>query len=222
MTILFEDGLTTVIHGDWRDHIDRLDVADALVTDPPYGMQYRSNFGATATPLIIGDGDTLERDTLIQAWREHGGESRPALVFGTWRMPRPTDVRELIIWHKRGGWLGDLSLPWGPAHEEIYVLGGAADGSWTGKREANVITTGKRDGNATASHTEHGHPTPKPVLLMQSLIGHIGGDVIIDPFAGSGTTGVAARLMGRRSVLIEVDEGYANSIADRIRKLTSR
>lgn len=225
MSILFDDGMTVVIHGKWQDHVDWVDAADVLICDPPYGMEYISNFPqAGPTAPVRGDKDTVERDTLLERWwdRGNGGKTlrRPAIVFGTWRVPRPPGVRQLLIWHKgdRPG-MGDLSLPWGPSHEDIYILGGEGPGNWTGKRGPSVIRSRIREGNATNSHAEHGHPTPKPVLLMQDLVSHTVGDVIIDPFAGSGSTLVAARLLGRRAVGIEMDEGYANSMAERIKRI---
>lgn len=224
MTILFEDDLTTVIHGQWQDHLDLVRGADVLITDPPYGMRYVSNsskLGPTAP--IRGDASTRERDDLLDEWFGVNAPrlDRPALVFGTWRMPHPTwEVRELIIWHKRGGGMGDLRIPWSPTHEEIYVMGGHREGDWTGRRESNVIITGKRTGNATNSHNEHGHPTPKPIAVMHELIKHTTGETIIDPFAGSGSTGVAARLMRRKSIMIEMELPYAEAMAARIRRIT--
>lgn len=235
MTILFQDELTTIIHGKWQDHLDLIDSADVLITDPPYGMDYISNFAqAGPSAPVSGDKDTVERDTLLDRWFglrfekfDSDGEqivmsfNRPALVFGTWRVPRPTwPIRQLLIWHKgdRPG-MGDLSLPWGPSHEDIYVMGGIGEGHWTGKRGPSVIRARTREGNAKNSHGKHGHPTPKPVLLMQDLVAHTIGDVIIDPFAGSGSTLVAARMMGRRAIGIEMDKDYAEGMVRRIESI---
>lgn len=146
---------------------------------------------------------------------------RPALVFGTWRVPRPTwPIRQLLIWHKgdRPG-MGDLTLPWGPSHEDIYVMGGIGEGHWTGKRGPSVIRARTREGNATNSHAQHGHPTPKPILLMQDLVAHTIGDLIVDPFAGSGSTLVAARMLGRRCIGIEMEKDYAEGMVKRIEKI---
>lgn len=228
MTVVFEDDLTKIIHGKWQDHIDEIDAADVLITDPPYGMDYQSNFPQGGpTEKVRGDRDTRERDDLLNWWfgRATRGPlprlDRPAIVFGTWRVPRPEGVRQLVVWHKgdRPG-MGDLSLPWGPSHEDIYILGGIGEGHWTGKRGPSVIRARTREGNATGSHTEHGHPTPKPILLMQDLISHTVGDVIIDPFAGSGSTNVAARLLGRKSIGIEMERKYADAAARRIERIT--
>jgi site-specific DNA-methyltransferase (adenine-specific) len=224
MSVVFEDELTTIIHGKWQDHIDVIDGADVLITDPPDGMSYVSNFAlAGPSAPVAGDKDTVERDDLLDNWfgrpRDRGGKlDRPALVFGTWRVPKPTwPIRQLLIWHKgdRPG-MGDLSLPWGPSHEDIYVMGGIGEGHWTGKRGPSVIRARVREGNATNSHSKHGHPTPKPILLMQDLVAHTVGDVIVDPFAGSGSTLVAARLLGRRAVGIEMEKRYVDGMVARI------
>lgn len=221
MTILFDDGLTKIIHGRWQDHLDEVNGADVLITDPPYGMRYISNFPKDGpTSAVRGDNDTSERDALLDQWFADGGD-RPAIVFGTWRVAKPTwPIRQLVIWHKgdRPG-MGDLSLPWGPSHEDIYIMGGHGEGHWTGKRGPSVIRSRVREGNGKNSHVEHGHPTPKPVLLMQDLVSHTVGDVIIDPFAGSGSTLVAARLLGRRSVGIEEDRAYADAMIRRVERI---
>lgn len=223
MTVVFEDDLTTIIHGKWQDHLDLLSLANVLITDPPYGMDYQSNFPqAGPTEKVRGDTTTFERDSMLTEWFTNGVRDRPAIVFGTWRVPRPEwTVRQLLIWHKgdRPG-MGDLTLPWGPSHEDIYVMGGNGAEHWTGKRGPSVIRARTREGNATNSHTEHGHPTPKPILLMQDLISHTTGEVIIDPFAGSGSTNVAARLLGRRSIGIEMERKYADATAKRIERIT--
>jgi site-specific DNA-methyltransferase (adenine-specific) len=222
MTILFDDGLTTIVHGKWQDHLGLLSTADVLITDPPYGMDYISNFAKDGpTPPVRGDKTTFERDSMLTEWFTNGAQDRPALVFGTWRVPRPIyPIRQLLVWHKGDTpGMGDLSLPWGPSHEEIYVMGGNGKAHWQGKRGPSVIRARTREGNATNSHVEHGHPTPKPILLMQELISHTTGAVIIDPFLGSGSTAVAARLLGRRCVGIEMDRGYAVAAVKRIERI---
>jgi len=89
---------------------------------------------------------------------------KPALVFGTWRAPRPKNVRQRLIWVKGDDpGLGDLSMPWGYGDEEIYAMGTG----WVGPRQTNVYRIPK------VHHTNNpGHPTPKPVPLMEALITH--------------------------------------------------
>lgn len=212
MSLVYDDGQIALFHGDCLDLTGWAN-ADVLITDPPYGMAYVSNFAKQGTSApIIGDRDTAVRDAALELWGPH----KPALVFGTWKVPPPVGNRQTLIWHKEGGYLGDLSLPWGNAHEEIYVLGGREAHHWAGRRTPSVIRTGKTTGSAPK---DHDHPTPKPVALMQALVAKTTGAVIADPFAGSGATLVAAKMLGRKAIGIEMDAGYIDTIIRRLERL---
>lgn len=203
----YEDDFTTIYHGDCREILPRLN-ADVLVTDPPYGMAYVSNSSRYgSTPPIEGDADTGLRDWVLEAW----GEERPAVVFGTWRCPRP-EARALLVWDKGDSpGMGDLSLPWGPSHEEIYVRGPG----WTGRRMGSVL---RFPGLSPADSKRPDHPTPKPVGLMVHIIERCPPGVIVDPFMGSGTTLRAAKDLGRQSIGIECEERYCELAASRLRQ----
>lgn len=71
---------------------------------------------------------------------------------------------------------------------------------------------------ARAEKSERVHPTQKPLVLMGQLVAQFTdvGDLILDPTAGSGTTGVAAKRLGRRAVLIERDEAHCEAAATRL------
>ena len=178
-----------------------------LVTDPPYGMAYVSNFSKYgSTPPIVGDGDTAAREDVLRIWGD-----RPALVFGTWRCERPSGVVQLLVWDKGDSpGMGDLSVPWGPAHEEIYVIGTG----FVGKRRPNVL----RYKTLSAGDAERpDHPTPKPVPLMRDLISYCPpGATVVDPFMGSGSTLRAAKDLGRRAIGIEIEERYCEDAAKRL------
>jgi DNA modification methylase len=108
--------------------------------------------------------------------------------------------------------MGDLSLPWGPSTEEIYVLG---DG-FTGKRGRSVLRF-QGIGPYQQSRGERLHPTQKPVSLLCALIAKCPTDwVILDPFIGSGTTLRAAKDLGRRAIGIEIEERYCEIAANRL------
>lgn len=173
--------------------------ADVLVTDPPYGMAHLSGWKPNA---IEGDATTEARDAVLRLWGD-----RPALVFGTWRCDRPAATRALLVWDK-GEWpgMGDLKLPWGPSHEEVYVLG---DG-FVGAREGTVVRTNR------VPAVRIDHPTPKPLPLMERLIAKCPPGTLADPFAGSGSTLLAARAQGRRAIGVEVEERYCELIACRL------
>lgn len=210
-TPYYEDDLVTLYHGDCREITAWLE-ADVLVTDPPYGMAY-SGFGGrkgeprrhTGPHAIAGDLDPAIRDNTLAMWGD-----KAALVFGTWRVPRPPATRQVIVWDKsaNGPGMGALDLPWGPSHEEVYVLGAG----WVGKRGGSVyavkpFTSGDND--------RPDHPTPKPVGLMERLLRHTSG-VVADPFSGSGATLLAAKALGRRAIGVELEERYCEIAAKRL------
>jgi hypothetical protein len=212
----YADDKVTLYLGDCRTVTEWL-AADVLVTDPPYGMAFVSGF-RTRTPsagLIHGDRDTVARDAALDLW----GSDKPGIVFGTWRMLPPAGERQRLIWWKRGGGpgMGDLTMPWGTSHEDIYVIGQGWDREKAGvKRSPSVVTTDAGRGGAAGAEVQYGHPTPKPLSLMETLIAACPHGVIADPFAGSGSTLVAARNLGRSAIGVELEERYCEVIARRL------
>lgn len=205
----YEDEWVTLYHGDCLQITEWL-AADVLVTDPPYGMAYSSGMNrdrrnAKPGQPIASDHSTDARDAALVLW---GG--RPALMFGRWDQPRPAATRARLIWDKTPcGFMGDLSLPWGPAEEEIYVIGSG----FSGKREANILRAPML---MSADADRPAHPTPKPLGLMQALIAKCPPGTIADPFAGSGSTLVAAKALGRKAIGVELEERYCEIAARRL------
>ena len=205
----FQNELVTLYHGDCLEITEWL-TADVLVTDPPYGQAYKSNMDRGSRiswhDAIAGDETTESRDAAIACW----GNEKAALVFGTWKTEKPKQTKQTVIWDKTPcGFMGDLVIPFGSAHEEIYCLGKEG---WTGKREASIIKAQMLMSNDKARPD---HPTPKPVGLMEKLISKTLG-VIADPFAGSGSTLLAARNLGRKVIGVEMEEKYCELIANRL------
>jgi len=205
----FEKDGITIYHGDCREIFPQV-VADVLVVDPPYGIAYESSMtghhGGTALPGIAGDEDTSLRDWMLDVWRG------PALVFGSWKRPRPKDCKALLIWEKGDHvGMGDLSIPWKPNTEEIYVLGKGFDG----KRGSSVLKI-----NAAVTWNSVGfgrrHPHEKPLALMRELIHKCPKGRVVDPFMGSGSTLEAARDDGREAIGIELEEKYCEIAAKRL------
>jgi site-specific DNA-methyltransferase (adenine-specific) len=205
----FETDLVKLYHGDALEVTEWL-AADVLVTDPPYGMAYKSGMDrGTRTKWhekLKGDDSPEIRDNVLALWPAN----KAALVFGTWRVLMPENTRQVVIWDKTPcGFMGDLAVPFGPAHEEIYVIG--KDG-WAGSREPSII----RAKMLMSGDLERpDHPTPKPIGLMEKLISKTTG-VIADPFAGSGTTLIAARNLGRQAIGVEIEERYCELITKRL------
>jgi site-specific DNA-methyltransferase (adenine-specific) len=211
----YSDDHVTIYHGDCLELSDLWTCADVLVTDPPYGVAYVSGgprvnaFGVrsvTERKAVANDADVTARDKVLKLW---GG--RPALVFGSWKRPRPADVVDRLIWFKRNTNPGlGTNTPWSPADEEIYVLGTG----WVGTRTLGVIPTDEARAGSGGLAAEIGHPTPKPLDLMRHLLERTTG-VVADPFMGSGSTLRAAKDLGRRAIGIELEERYCEIAAKR-------
>ena len=214
----FQNDLVTLYHGDCLEITEWLE-ADVLVTDPPYGIAWAATKGAygpnmkqrqvkqqTIANAVANDNDAKVRDDALSLWGK-----RPAIVFGSWKIERPANTQNRLIWHKAG-------MPPGPANsafmsqdEEIYIWGQGFRKSSPPLR--SVIRT---DEHRPTAVIQIGHPTPKPIGLMETLIDRCPEGTIADPFAGSGATLVAARNLGRKVIGVEMEEKYCEIIANRL------
>lgn len=210
----YQDDWVTLYHGDCLEVTDWLD-ADVLVTDPPYGVRLEQIFGdarkgskrTRVYDVLNGDGSPDLRDGALTLWAP-----RPAVVFGTWRVARPDGVRSLLVWNKAGAFSGPANCAFFTTHEEIYIIG---NGKWRASAPPllSVITTSEYRPSQPA---QYGHPTPKPVQLMEILIDRCPPGVIADPFAGSGSTLAAAKNQSRRVIGVELEERYCEIAAKRL------
>ena len=195
-------------HGDCRDVLPLLPAVGCMVTDPPYGISYSSDMGGKFKGAQIAEDDSLAvRDYVLDLLN-----GTPALVFGSWKMAKPAGTRQTIVWDKGDHvGMGDLSLPWRPNTEEVYVLGSG----FKGHRGSSVIRINAPSPNFTPDAARY-HPTEKPVLLMQELLSKCVWSSVVDPFMGSGSTGVAAVQMGRQFYGIERERKYFDIACERI------
>ena len=197
----------TIIHGDCRELLALLEPVDLVLTDPPYGICHSSSHGASwQNTMIKGDTDTTLRDCVLESIES------PMAVFGTWKTPPVGKARGALVWDKGPAFgMGDLSLPFKPSWELIYICG---DG-WIGSRDPGVWR-----GQVVVSWESRGrkHPHQKPVELLSYLLSKHGGHVVLDPFLGSGTTLRACKDLGRRGIGIEIEERYCEIAANRLRQ----
>lgn len=184
-------GRATLYLGDCCELLPAVLLQDGvLVSDPPYGISYSNGWdNHFRNCSIVNDHSTAARDIILSYWKG------PAVVFGSWKAPRPKSIKALLTWEKGTVGMGDLAIPWFPNTEEIYVLG---DG-WQGSRTSSVLRHHIRN---------EFHPTEKPVSLMRHLISKCPTGPVIDPFMGSGSSGVAAVLEGRDFIGVEIDPDY--------------
>lgn len=218
--------------GDCRELIKNIDEpVNCVVTDPPYGKNFVSRraitpHGKSLEREIAGD-ETLEgavslfnetMDLLLPKC------SDPAELYvftsydiiDTW-LPVIRDLKRhgfaykmLIVWEKGVPGQGDIDACWGCGHELImYCKRGRRDVPY---RRSGIIAVDK------VANMHHIHSSEKPVALLEKLIemSTDPGDLVVDPFSGSGSTVLAARNLGRRGLGIELDEKYVESSRRRL------
>lgn len=194
----FADDAVTIYHGDCRQIVPTLGRFDLLLTAPPYGInadrdRKSQKYGWVDYGCSGWDKEKPEQSTL-EMLIAHSGK---AIIWGG-------NYFELA---PRMGW-----LVWDKGQREFSLADGEL--AWTSENRALRIFNYARS-KATSEGMEH--PTQKPLPLMAWCIG-LAGDVqtILDPYAGSGTTGRAAKDLGKRAVLIEREERYCEIAAKRM------
>lgn len=202
----YSDDHVTLYHGDCRVVTEWL-AADILCTDAPYGMALRSGWNGELGDLaIVGDDDTGLRDEALDAW----GPEKAALVFGRWSLPPVAGSKAMLVWDKgEHTGMGDLALPWKPDYEVIFVRGKG----FTGHRGSSIL---RHLAPSPAKSQGRWHPTEKPVSVLTTLLVKCPLGAVADPFAGSGSTLVAAKLLGRSAIGVEIEERYCEIAARRL------
>ncbi|MFI5687854.1 DNA-methyltransferase [Streptomyces sp. NPDC051636] len=234
--ILHHTDRATIIWGDCRDPQIIGTVPNwygLLCTDPPYGMRYNSGRSSTFTE-IPGDDGSVDWPAVLGQWvgpegTFNGGlaPSRHVYVFGyrpeTLAGPLRLGGTTELVWDKLDIGSGDLTSPWGPGHEPITYgvhVKRASDrqkgaGNLSARLRRGSILRYQRPGRSAATR----HSNEKPVPLMADLIesSTVRGDLVVDPCAGSGSTGVAAVLEGRRCFLVEINRADAELCVRRVK-----
>ena len=205
--------------GDCMEVLPQLGAVDAVVTDPPYLM------GAASTRSPAGRsrsriGDWSNAAMFYSAWMREAwdrvSDNGSMWVCGNWR-GFPTyqialdtlgaPLSSVVIWDKE--WIG--VGPLNALRQRYELVFHSAKGSGIASRSEPDIWPVK-----WASKRPSGHESEKPVGLMKRCIEVGGGGIVLDPFAGSGTTGVAAVLCGKRFIGIEIEPRYFETACRRI------
>lgn len=196
-------GSCRLLLGDCLEITPSIGSLDSVVTDPPYGMAFVSNYRTISHNPIANDKGL---DCLL--WACKLSSSHSGYIFCRWDnlydVPKP---RSLITWVKNNWSMGDLNHE--HARQTEVVLFYQGDNHFFPVGRPSDVIVMPRTGN-------NYHPTEKPVQLMISIIKWT-SDTVFDPFMGSGTTGVACVKLGRKFVGIEIDEVYFDIACKRIR-----
>jgi site-specific DNA-methyltransferase (adenine-specific) len=218
--VVLDNGNIRLYCGDCLEILPTLEAGsvDAVVTDPPYGVgldpmnqsrgrgnrPYSSSTASNDFLKIIGDSEPFDPSPIVSfgktgaMWGANNYASKLA------------DQHKWLVWDKKAGRaarsdLGDceLAYTWGTPHKAVRMF----SHMWAGfQRDSEV------------GH-KHLHPSQKPVALMVWTMDQVrAGNTILDPYMGSGPTGVACVKTGRKFIGIELDRGYFDIAVKRIEK----
>jgi site-specific DNA-methyltransferase (adenine-specific) len=204
-------GDATLYCGDCREILPKLDRVDAVVTDPPYGIGYVSGpisknsistIGKRFSVGIVGDDTPFDPSpwlalagTCCFTGAQHFAERLPGGSFH--------------VWNKRVGY-----VPLDQADGDLVWISGE-------KRALRIIDLLWRGiCRSTENTSPIEHPTQKPIALMDWCIKQMpaAATTILDPFMGSGTTGVACTKLGRKFIGIEIEPKYFDIACKRIER----
>ncbi len=222
------DGTIRLICGDCLEVLPTLEAGsvDAVVTDPPYSSGGFQESGKASGSIGTRTDERIWMDNLSTR-----GYSRLIVrvlrriiakefyMFTDWKMWQATcdsfedagiRPRNMLVWDKQQMGMG---LPWRNQHELICFGMRRSAKRLTGGY-GNVLRCGRSGNNY--------HPTEKPAELVSSLLSNCIEGTILDPFMGSGTTGVACIRTGRRFIGIELDPGYFDIAVQRCKRELDR
>lgn len=214
----YQNNLVTIYHGDCLELLPKMPKVDLVLTDPPYGVG-----GAQNTKTAVNRGykkndyasvvDSLElaktcADLLSWVWNRSLKTQRMIVTPGNRAFvfyPSPNSFG--VIYQPASVGL----QPWGRADAQPILYYGKSPHGGTELPSFSCSHV------STKAAEKNGHPCPKPIDLWISIMNHgsLDGEVILDPFLGSGTTAVAAMMLKRKCIGIEIEEKYCEIAAKR-------
>ena len=235
MTPYFDDGQIQIWHADCRDVLPKIEpgTVDLVLTDPPYvglvgGYDLKALGGVAnvySEMTTVGDLWGANLDWLLPCWEltKFGlitfctHHSVPEIAAA---LPLKARVA-LLTWYKRNAPPTGKNVPWFTS-EFIWAFRKTVGLKWDAFKgtvidipniNAGIMATERLVTNAGQAV----HPTQKPVALIRTLLG-VGGETILDPFMGSGTTLRAAKDLGRKAIGIEIEERYCEIAVKRLQQ----
>ena len=232
MTPYYERDGITIYHGDCRDILPTLEAVDLVLTDPPYiglkgGYSFRQCGGVAPRrneSLSVGDpweasldwADEVIRVARLGVMVFTSYHSLPEVAWAFRTLRRAA----LITWHTRNAPCPGKNVP-RFTEQYIWCFAKRPGLSWDAF-SSTLIDVPKLSTGAFVSEErftdDEGralHPTQKPEAVMRQLL-VVGGDTVLDPFMGSGTTLRAAKDLGRRAIGIEIEEKYCEIAVKRL------
>jgi DNA modification methylase len=199
----YEEKGITIYHGDCRTILPQLPKVDLVLTDPPYGVAWNTDY----TRFTSGFDVQRKCHSKVQ------GDDKPfdpkfllgypsVILWGSNCYCDKLTTGSWLVWdkrHKNGtAFLADAELAWWNRGHGVYIYAETSQGC--------------------IRNEPIEHPTQKPEGLMRWCIQKVEPQTILDPFMGSGTTLRAAKDLGRQAIGIEIEERYAEIAARRLQQ----
>lgn len=218
-----------LIYGDCLEKLKSIpdESVDHIITDPPYGVSKKNNFhtmGRSGIDFGEWDKDFDQTAWLDEAYRvlKKGGS---LIIFNGWRNLGHIanygeeigfTIKDIIRWIKQNPMPRNRDRRYIVDFE--FAIWMVKDGKWVFNRLNDTYDRPEYNYPTVAGKEKTIHTTQKPVALMEEMIRrHTNeGQIILDPFMGSGTTGEACINTGRDFIGIELNEEYFNVAKNRI------
>lgn len=200
-------GDCTLYLGNCTEVMKGLGAVDAVVTDPPYGIgesnEKNASRGKKAKATDYGSYDWDKSPCSLDQIIAMRSCSKYQIIFGGNYFEGLGPTSCWLVWDKNNGKndFADCELAWTNLNKAVRKI------EWTW------------NGMIRKDNEKRVHPTQKPLGVMLWCLGHLPeGITVLDPFMGSGTTGVACVLAGRKFVGVELSERYFDVSCERIAK----
>lgn len=206
-------------HGDCLEEMKKIagKSVDLIVTDPPYGMNFQSHRRKKVYNKIANDKDLKWTSEFYRQCHRVMRDNTAIYSFCSYHkidefkveFERYFTLKNILVWVKNNHGSGDLKASYAPKYEFI-LYGNKGRRCFEEIRHEDVLNFNKTRNMY--------HPTEKPTDLIEFIIKNSSkiNDIILDPFMGSGTTGVACVNTDRRFIGIELDDKYYDIACKRI------
>lgn len=202
----FRDDAVVIYHADCRDILSKMPQADLILTDPPWPMAVKQIMEGNANAIDLWrDVAPLFQAKRLVIWHGIHHDPRDYLnPLEDWPYLRAVYIRRAIP-----GYFGRVLLD----GEMVHVLG-----EWPPHRKGRMVIPGGLQITYVKADRVNGHPGPRSLIATRWLLTWWSdeGDIVVDPFMGSGTTLRAAKDLGRYAIGIEIEEKYCEIAAKRM------
>lgn len=197
-----------------RGMVERGEKVDCIITDPPYGISYKTNYRNNKNHKFcseIANDDNLNfLDDFLELSKKILNDNSPIYIFCSWhnadifkqKIEKIFKIKNMLIWDKENWTAGDLYGAYASRYEILFFA-----------TKGRVLLNGRRDNDilrvARVSSDKLLHQNEKPVSLLTWILRkHLNAQVIFDPFMGSASTGLACLLENRKFIGCEIDKEY--------------